>query len=94
MQSLRHIRVALCLGIYQLSHFTCRKILKLSQTQLDALKQLAIADLDAGDPIERVDYGEMYLENLSLLLFGKSCPHRTKDRVYFNVERLQVTCAA
>ena len=62
---------------------TCRTILKLSQTQLDALKKLAIADLDAGDPIERVDYGEMYLENLSLLLFGKSCPHRTKDRVYY-----------
>ena len=43
-----------------------------------------MADLVAGDPMERVDYGEMYLENLSLLLFGKSCPHRTKDRVYLD----------
>ena len=53
--------------------------------QLDALKKLATADKDA-EPhfVGRIDFGEMYLENLSLLLFGKSCSHRIKDRVYFN----------
>ena len=27
--------------------------------------------------LRRDDYGEIYLENLSSLLFGKSCQHRT-----------------
>ena len=52
--------------------------------QLDALKKLATADKDADSAVGRIDFGEMYLENLSLLLFGKSCSHRIKDRVYFN----------
>ena len=32
--------------------------------------------------LKNCGYGEMYLENLSMLLLEKSCPHRTKDRVF------------
>ena len=48
---------------YDVSHYDVSHNLKLLKTQLDALKQLAIADLAADHPFKRVDYGEMYLEN-------------------------------
>ena len=41
----------------------------------------------------RIDYAEMYLENLSVLLFGK-CPHRNKYQNKLNklFKKLENTC--
>ena len=49
------------------------------QDQLDILRTIASDDYDHSDT-PRIDYAEMYLENLSFLLFGK-CPSRQKESV-------------
>ena len=57
-----------------------KKILKKKiQDQLDILRTIASDDYDHSNT-PRIDYAEMYLENLSFLLFGK-CPSRQKESV-------------
>ena len=63
-----------------------------SQDQLDALKNIANGDY-LHNIYPRIDYAEMYLENLSLLLLGK-CSHRNKYQNKLNklFKKLENTC--
>ena len=60
--------------------------------QLNALKGIANDDY-LKNIFPRIDYAEMYLENLSVLLFGK-CPHRNKYQNKLNklFKKLENTC--
>lgn len=55
-------------------------VTKYFQKQLDILRTIASNDYQHRQ-MPRVDYAEMYLENLSFLIFGK-CPSRQKETVH------------
>ena len=59
---------------------------------MNALKGIANDDY-LKNIFPRIDYAEMYLENLSVLLFGK-CPHRNKYQNKLNklFKKLENTC--
>lgn len=52
--------------------------LKPTKAQIDILAEIAGDDYYYTDSYQNVDFAEMYLENLSFLLFGK-CPDRAKE---------------